>query len=149
MELIDIIVSFIVGVVSGIASGVIVSNYYKNKEAEEKFKKELHEDKQNLVRFLQAIQLELEIIMKAIDNNEKPKLEDIRRKIADQPRTRSFASEKISEVSVSRIHTKNEIMKEVKENIDTGELDKKTLILLDRKLFRAQVEVLQIVAVKD
>ncbi|EJL29965.1 hypothetical protein [Brevibacillus sp. BC25] len=148
MELFEIVVSFGVGVVSGLVSGVIVAKYYKKKETEDAFILSLFEEKQKTARYLQGLQLELKIISEALNKNEVPDLSEIRRQLANPPRTPTFGSEKISEVSKTRISTKIDIVTKVKDSIDSGELNTKILFLLDRELFRAQIEVLEIETVK-
>jgi len=149
MDTVEIIISLIVGVASGILSAVIVSHYYNNKEAEATFHKELHEDKQNTVKFLQDVQLELKLIQESINRKEEPYLKDIRRVLSNYPRTPSFASESLTEVSVSRIFIKNDVVEKVEKYVATGEFDEKTLILLDREILNAQVEILQIETKKN
>ncbi|WP_419878002.1 hypothetical protein [Brevibacillus centrosporus] len=148
MTLLEILVSFIVGLVSGVASGWVVSDIFKKNGAKEEFYKEFSDDKQKTVRFLQSLKLELDIIGEAIKSGEKPNFEDIRRRIDNPPITLTFGSGKITEVSQSRIQIKNEIVAEVRDCIASGDLDVRGISSLSRKLFRAQIEILDIETIK-
>jgi len=90
--------NFFIGIITGLISGWIVASYYRSKEKEEQWLKELFFDKQNLSRFAELLSLELDILRSELKNGVEPMQEEINnilKNIIKRPQFPSFDEKRL------------------------------------------------------
>lgn len=106
------------GLISGLISGWIVTWRFNQKEKSLNWKKALSEDKQIMVRYLDLIQFELNLVKEKIINKKKLETETIQRVLVDEPRTPSIQEDKVTEVSIKHIHSVRKLINEIREDLN-------------------------------
>lgn len=144
--ILNIIIGLGTGLVSGVVSGVYVSGKFKEKEEVSNWKKELDEDKQIMVRYLDLIQFELNLIREKIKLGQNYDTETLKRVLVDEPRTLSIIGEKITDVSIKHISGTRKLINEIRDLNQQKQLSEKDIILLDSRIIRSKFDVLNIKA---
>ncbi|MBN6885361.1 hypothetical protein ACUXCC_000498 [Cytobacillus horneckiae] len=147
----DIILNTLIGLgtglVSGVVSGFYVSGKFKKKEEVSNWKKELDEDKQIMVRYLDMIQFELNLIREKIKLGQNYDTETLKRVLVDEPRTLGIIEEKITNVSIKHISGTRKLINEIREDLNQQkQLLERDIIRLDSRIIRSKFDVLSIKA---
>ena len=144
----DIILSIVIGIVTGLISGYVsgslVTSKFNKKDKELIWKKELSEEKQDLVRYLDKVQFELSIVREQVSNNQTVDYTYLNRLLVDAPRMPSYKEDKLSEASSKHILGARNLIDEIKTAIETNQMDLNSIKILDSKFIRAKIDVLNI-----
>ena len=106
--------NFFIGIITGLISGWIVASYYRSKEKEEQWLKELFFDKQNLSRFAELLSLELDILRSELKNGVEPMQEEINnilKNIIKRPQFPSFDEKRLPQWAQEIALNYNEVFK--------------------------------------
>jgi hypothetical protein len=143
---VDLFLSFILSIVAGLASGWIVSWMFKRNESKEEWYKNLVDDKQAQVNFLNMLKFEVSQIKTQLDQNahETPDSATILRLILNQPKTPSFIIENLDGSSEKHILGASRLVKEIEDYFQKGEINNSDLINFESRLIRAVFDTLMI-----
>ncbi|MFJ7746693.1 hypothetical protein [Peribacillus sp. NPDC097295] len=144
----DIILSIVIGIgtglISGYVSGSLVTSKFNKKDKELNWKKELSEEIQQMVRYLDLVELELSFIKKQLLNGQTVDYTYLDRMLVDEPRMPSFKEDRLTEVSTKNISSARKLIKEIKNANESNEIDEQFIKKLDSRLIRAKIDVLSI-----
>lgn len=139
--------NFFIGIITGLISGWIVASYYRSKEKEEQWLKELFFDKQNLSRFAELLSLELDILRSELKNGVEPMQEEINnilKNIIKRPQFPSFDEKRLPQWAQEIALNYNEVFNDVESYFKNGIVEERDLLNFRYRLNKARFQVLLI-----
>ncbi|WP_059170231.1 hypothetical protein [Bacillus sp. FJAT-27445] len=140
----NILIGLGTGLISGYVSSTIVTANFTKREKEHQWRRELSNDKQQMVRYLDLIQFELNLISSKLNNGEQVDFSSLEEKLVDELRTPSMVEEKITEVSLKHISGTRKLIDDIRKELSNKTLSASSIKKLDSRFIRAKLDVLRI-----
>ncbi|MBQ4867469.1 hypothetical protein IHQ11_13270 [Priestia megaterium] len=149
MNLTETLINIGIGLATGYTSGVVVTSSFNKKAKLETTLREISEEKQLMVRYLEALQFEVELLKNKLPNATQSDYEPLKRLLLEEPMTPSIIQKNITQTSYKHIEGARNLIELIRNHLREDDFPTINFPVLDSKFIRAKLDVLMIEHVKN
>jgi hypothetical protein len=141
---VETLINIGIGLGTGYTSGLVVTLKFNKKAKKESLLREISEEKQLMVRYLEVVQYELNLCQDKLIAGSSIDYESLGRLLVEEPRTPSFTEQNLTVASLKHISGARNLIEEIRESIKKRVFTVSLLKQLDSRFIRAKLDILMI-----